>query len=134
MGESAIVLLARAIGYPEAVPNGSSSYRFSVDGKPVYADVSNGRLVLRAEIAAAGDVDLAVFAGYASGRVMKEDAVLAYDPDSDRLILWQEISSAASDAILRRFFEVFTASCDWWRARVQGASVATSVPEMMIRP
>jgi len=134
MAGSAIVSLARAIGYPEEVPPDVSAYSFAVDDARVGAVEENGRLVLTCELETGDDVDLSLFAGYAAGRVLKEEAVLAYDPASDRLILWQEVSARAEPAVLKRFFEVFMASCDWWQARADGAKGSASVPEMMIRP
>ena len=134
MKETAIRSLATAIGYPEEVNTASESFVFSVDGGRIEASVERGRLVLARELASSGDIDLAQFAGYAAGRVLREEAVLAYDPTDDRLILWQDMPVDADAGILRRFFEVFAASCDWWLARVDGASPAASVPEMTIRP
>lgn len=134
MKETAITALAAAIGYPEEVPAASESFVFSVDGGRVEASVERGRLVLGRGLAAAGDVDLAQFAGYAAGRVLREEATLAYDPGDDRVILWQDVPADADAGLLRRFFEVFAASCDWWLARLDEAGTAASVPEMMIRP
>lgn len=134
MKENAIYALARAIGYPEEVPPDADSFVFSVDGGRVEASVGRGRLVLVRELGASGDVDLAQLAGYAAGRVLREEAVLAYDPGDDRVILWQDIPADADAGVLRRFFEVFAASCDWWLARVDEAGAVASVPEMMIRP
>ena len=134
MKETAISALATVIGYPEEVPTASESFVFSVDGGRVEASVERGRLVLVRGLAAAGDVDLAQFAGYAAGRVLREEAVLAYDPGDDRVILWQDVPADADAGLLRRFFEVFAASCDWWLARLDEAGTAASVPEMMIRP
>ena len=134
MKETAIRSLATAIGYPEEVNTASESFVFSVDGGRVEASIERGRLVLVRELASSGDVDLAQFAGYAAGRVLREEAVLAYDPTDDRLILWQDMPADADAGLLRRFFEVFAASCDWWLARVDGASPASPVPEMTIRP
>ena len=134
MKETAIRSLATAIGYPEEVDTASESFVFSVDGGRIEASVERGRLVLVRELASSGDIDLAQFAGYAAGRVLREEAVLAYDPTDDRLILWQDMPADADAGLLRRFFEVFAASCDWWLARVDGASPAASVPEMTIRP
>ena len=134
MKETAIRSLATAIGYPEEVDTASESFVFSVDGGRIEASVERGRLILVRELASSGDIDLAQFAGYAAGRVLREEAVLAYDPTDDRLILWQDMPADADAGLLRRFFEVFAASCDWWLARVDGASPAASVPEMTIRP
>ena len=134
MKETAISALATVIGYPEEVPTASESFVFSVDGGRVEASVERGRLVLVRGLAAAGDVDLAQFAGYAAGRVLREEATLAYDPGDDRVILWQDVPADADAGLLRRFFEVFAASCDWWLARLDGAGSVSSVPEMTIRP
>ncbi len=134
MKETALNALAKAIGYPEEVPLGSASFAFSVDGGAVEATVANGRLILTRDLAAASDVDLALFAGYAAGRVLREEAVLACDPATDRVILWQDLPTSADAALQRRFFEVFAASCDWWLARVRGAETAAAIPELMIRP
>ena len=134
MKETAIRSLATAIGYPEEVNTASESFVFSVDGGRIEASIERGRLILVRELASSGDIDLAQFAGYAAGRVLREEAVLAYDPTDDRLILWQDMPADADAGLLRRFFEVFAASCDWWLARVDGASPAASVPEMTIRP
>ena len=134
MKETALNALAKAIGYPEEVPLGSVSFAFSVDGGAVEATVANGRLILTRDLAAAADVDLAAFTGYAAGRVLREEAVLACDPATDRVILWQDVSATADAALLCRFFEVFAASCDWWLARVKGAETAAAIPELMIRP
>ena len=50
-------------------------------------------------------------------------------------ILWQDVPASASDERLRLFFEVFTASCDWWAERVKEALTPEPVfPEMVIMP
>ena len=134
MKENAIGALARAIGYPEEVPPDSRSFSFSVDGGRVEASVERGRLTLVRGLSASADVDLAQFAGYAAGRVLREEAALAYDPGDDRLILWQDVPADADAGLLRRFFEVFAASCDWWLARLDESGHAASIPEMTIRP
>ncbi len=134
MKETALNALAKAIDYPEEVPLGSVSFAFSVDGGVIEATVAKDRLVLVRDLAAAADVDLASFAGYAAGRTLREEAVLACDPATDRVILWQDLPATADAALLRRFFEVFAASCDWWLARVRGAEAAAAIPELMIRP
>ena len=134
MDEKVVSTLAKAIDYPEEVPAGAFSYTFTVDGGRIEASVSKGRLVLKRMLAAAGDVDLAQFAGYAAGRVLREEAILAYDPESESLILWQDVPAREDPTLLRRFFEVFAASCDWWLARVKGAEASSVIPAMMIRP
>jgi len=134
MEGTGLELFARAIGYPDGVPSGAVSHSFHVDGGIVTASVDGDRLVLVRELAKAGEVDLSVFAGYAAGRLLREEAVLAVDPADDALILWQGVRLPCGEAVLRGLFEVFMTSCDWWLARIEGAAVLSSVPEMVIRP
>jgi len=134
MVEGAVVALAKAIAYPEEIPAETVSFAFSVDDAHITAVEEGGRLVLTRELAAADEIDLAQFAQYAAGRLLKEEAVLSYDPQADRIILWQDMPAASEAELLKRFFEVFTASCDWWQARVRGSERASSIPDMMIRP
>lgn len=140
--ESAIERLAVAIEYPEKVPAGATSYVFAVDDAEVVARESGGRLLLERRLweASSGDEETAaripgMLARYAAGRILREDATLAWDPDGDAAILWQDIPSSAPAERLRRFFEVFAASCDWWNERLQEALTPEPVfPEMVIRP
>jgi len=134
MEGSAIASLARMIGYPEEVSPDATSFSFAVDDGRIEAVEEGGRLVLTREVAPAGDVDLAQFAEYAAGRCLREDATLAYDQVGDRLVLWQDLPSSVEPPLLRRFFEVFASSCDWWLARVSGSAGSASIPDMMIRP
>lgn len=134
MSGKTIESLARAIGYPDEVSSGLEFFPLHVDGGRIEAREENGRLVLSRVLASAGDVDLAALASYAVGRLLREEAVLAYDPATDEVLLWQDVPTTSDPVLLRRFFEVFTASCDWWLARVQGAREISSIPEMMIRP
>ncbi len=134
MKETALNTLAKAIGYPEEVPLGSVSFAFSVDDETIEASVEKGRLLLMCKLSAAADADLAQLADYAAGRVLREEATLAYDPETDCVILWQDLPASSDAALLRRFFEVFASSCDWWLARVRGGETAAAIPEMMIRP
>lgn len=127
-------ILTEAIGYPEVVPAGTTKFTYIVDDVEVRAQVESERLILSQKIAVASEIDLAEFANFAAGRVLKEEAVLAYDAEEDALMLWQDIPQIAEAAVLRRFFETFVASCDWWRARVGGASSQSMMPEMVIRP
>jgi len=134
--------LAEVMGYPDAVPDGALSYVFSVDGGDVLARESVGRIVLSRVLWRAADavdafderlpVDLA---GYAAGRILREEAVLAWDPQEEAIFLWQDAPISLSDERLRRLFEVFMTSCDWWLDRVKGASAGVPrFPEMMILP
>ena len=125
-----------AIGYPsdEVSPEGDA-FNLLVDGGKMEVREGEGRLVLSRALGTFDDAGMQRMAGYASGRMLKEDAVLTWDPASDGLMLWQDVPSGASDGQLKRVFEVFCASCDWWLARA-GEENATGeqVPEMMIRP
>ena len=134
MKEAVLNSLAKAIDYPEEIPSGAVSFSFSVDDGIVEASVEKNRLLMTRSLSAASDTDLARLADYAAGRVLREEATLAYDPATDCVILWQDLPASADAVLLRRFFEVFTASCDWWQARVRGAETASAIPEMMIRP
>ena len=132
---SCIQRLAQAIGYPDEVPEGAAAFTFRVDGRDMAASESGGRLVLRCVLQAAPSDELVErFAGYAVGRMLKEEATLAWDPDADALILWQAVSAQVADGVLRRFFEVFATSADWWYARTRDDEAVSTIPEMVIRP
>ena len=134
--------LAEAIGYPEAVPGGAMSFTFTVDGDEISARETGGRLQLERRLwqAADGDDEVAArlpatLARYAAGRVLREEATLAWDPNREAAILWQDIPASAPAERLRRFFEVFAASCDWWAERVKETLIPEPVfPEMVIMP
>ena len=140
--KTAVERLAEAIGYPEAVPGGAVSFAFAVDGTEIAARESGGRLVLERCLwtTADGDDETAVripatLARYAAGRVLREEATLAWDPNREAAILWQDVPASAPAERLRRLFEVFTASCDWWAERVKEAQTPEPVfPEMVIVP
>lgn len=104
-----------------------------VDGAEVSAAVTGDRLVLSQRLTGEAD-KLPALAGYAAGRMLREEAVLAYGDGA--VFLWQDASADASEQALVRLFESFMDSCDWWRARVDAsrAEEKTEFPEMMIRP
>ncbi|MDO5318326.1 MAG: type III secretion system chaperone [bacterium] len=132
---TAIARLARAIGYPEEVPAGTRSFVFQVDGHAVESVEEAGRLRLACRFPQVQEEgDLVRLAGYATGRLLKEEAVIAWDPEAEVPMLWQDVPVTTGDALLRRFFEVFMMSCDWWRARVEDAAVVSHMPEMVILP
>lgn len=136
MGERFPARLARAIGYPDAVAADAASATLLVDGEELVASDEGGRAILRANVVAApSDGTLASLAGFAAGRILREEAVLAYEPKADVAILWQAVPSDADALALRDFFRSFTASWDWWRARAaELESPQPSFPEVMIRP
>ena len=140
--KTAVERLAEAIGYPETVPGGVLSFAFTVDGAEIAARETGGRLLLERRLWEAGDGDdetvariPATLAWYAAGRVLREEATLAWDPTREAAILWQDVPASAPDERLRLLFEVFTASCDWWAERVKEALTPEPVfPEMVIMP
>ena len=137
MPASTISKLARAIGYPDEIPPRASVFPLQVDDGEITAMEMDGRLVLQAVLASCGEnaALLETLASYAAGRILREEAVLAYDPQSDSVLLWQPAPADADAMQLREFFERFTASWDWWRARVQEIlSPKPTFPEVMIRP
>jgi hypothetical protein len=136
MSKTAIEIFAAAIGYPESVPDGADAFVFRVDGGEVLASVSNGRLVLSHKLTDDQDL-LPDLASFAAGRMLREDAVLAFGElgGSQCAFLWQDAPAAGDSRIFTRLFETFMDSCDWWKARVEGARGETAeIPSMMIRP
>ena len=73
----------------------------------------------------------------AAGRMLKEEAVLAAEPQTGGLFLWQAEDANASAHNLLRLFETFVNSCDWWRERVASVSderLQFGPDEMIMRP
>lgn len=133
MAKTAIERLAKAIEYPDRMPEGSLTAVLRVDGAEISAAVTGDRLVLSQRLTGEAD-KLPALAGYAAGRMLREEAVLAYGDGA--VFLWQDASADAGEQALVRLFESFMDSCDWWRARVDAsrAEEKTEFPEMMIRP
>ena len=138
-------MLAEAIGYPEKVPAGAWSFTFRVDGAGVYAEETEGRVVLSMALEAdVTDASLRTLARYAAGRMLKEEATLAYGEIEGQkpgarpsAFLWQEMPVRAGKQGLLRLFETFMDSCDWWRERVVAEgqpSAAADHDTMVIRP
>ena len=136
MGDRFPARLARAIGYPDAVAADAARAALLVDGAEVVASEEGGRAILQATVASGpSDETLLSLAGFAAGRILREEAVLAYEPKSDAALLWQAAPPSADALALRAFFRSFTASWDWWRARVaELENPKPSFPEVMIRP
>ena len=135
MARTAIDRLAEAIGYPDRIPEGAPTATLRVDDTEVLASVVGDRLVLSQRLTDdAGK--LPALAGYAAGRMLREEAVLTYGDGA--AFLWQDASADAGGQELVRLFESFMDSCDWWRDRVaerrdEGAA-GMPLAEMMIRP
>jgi len=111
-------------------------FTFRVDGMEVLAEESDGRLVLSHALSD-DDGLVPALAGYAAGRMLREDAVLSYG--NRQTFIWQDAPADADAHGLRRLFETFADSCDWWRARVdalRGGEPAGSPPPetVLIRP
>ena len=94
--------------------------------------------VLRLEFRLTDDkTQLPRIASLAAGRMLREDAVPAFGGEGGHAFLWQNLPADADASAMRRGFESFAASCDWWRERLSGAAQDTEEtprPEMMIRP
>ena len=135
MEKTAISRLAEAIGYPDEVSEGASSFVFRVDGAEIRASVAGGVARLVCDLGAE-EADLPALADYAVGRMLREEAVLAASPTGGGPFLWQETPESAGAQALRRFFESFLDSCDWWRARVTdlGSDEEPGMREIVIRP
>jgi len=132
MVRTAIERLVAAIGYPDRIPDGALAATLRVDDAEVSAAVTGDRLVLSQRLTGEPD-KLPVLAGYAAGRMLREEAVLAYGDGA--VFLWQDASAGAGEQVLVRLFESFMDSCDWWRARAEGPrEERPEFPEMMIRP
>lgn len=134
---SALDRLAEAISYPvdECRP-GSAQAVFQADGLSVSVTERGGRLRLSHVLGPISESDFETLAGFGAGRLLKEEAVLAWDPQEKQLLLWQEVSSGGSDEVLVRSFELFLASCDWWGARMKELVKTGGLPsaEMVILP
>jgi hypothetical protein len=126
--------LASAIGYPERVADGSPVYAFRVEGWELIAETMGNRLVLKRYL----DVDygdLPLFASYVAGRLLREEAVLAWDDKSQKALLWREIPPNANPSEMKNAFEEFADSCEWWMQRVLDIHAPKSLfPDVLIRP
>lgn len=136
--------LLAAIGYPERASDGSSQFTLRVDGAEVVAEETGGRIVLSYALGADEGM-LPRLAAYAAGRMLREDAALAYGsvqtsgPSGSQAFLWQDVSAGADAHAMLRLFETFMDSCDWWRARVDalhgdGTAAESAHETMMILP
>lgn len=134
MSMRSIARLAQAIGYPEQVDEGASSYTFQVDGVDIVAVEEGAKVRLECRLTN-DDAQLPRLAGYAAGRILREAAALACDREG--AFIWQEVEAGADRETLQRAFETFAASCEWWLARLEdrpGGGEPLPFPEMMIRP
>lgn len=131
--KNAIERLAEAVGYPERVPEGAVSFVFRVDDRPIRSRLSGGRLILQWDFPEGLPIE--ELAGFAAGRILREEAVLAWDPAMERVILWQDVSTGADAAGLVRAFQSFLNSRDWWGARVEEFSAPKAkLADLVINP
>ncbi|MBO4345678.1 MAG: hypothetical protein J5833_07975 [Victivallales bacterium] len=132
--KNAIERLCEAIAYPDPVPDGATSFSLRVDGGDIMARLLGRRLVL-SRIIDRNEKDLPQLAAYAAGRILKEEAILAWDERLSACIIWQELEDKADSAQLTHFFEEFTHSCDWWVVRAGELNAPPVVfPDIVIRP
>ena len=130
---NAIGRLVKAIAYPpDSVGADGGDSILQVDGAAVRAASVRGRLIVSRSFGEPSGETLDALARYAAGRMLKEEATLAWDPVRRELILWQEIPDVLDEARIRAAFELFCMSCEWWAERCEEARV--EMPEMTIRP
>ncbi len=126
--------LAHALNYPRGVPEGAADFTFLVDGLEIHASAQARGIVLWFTLACS-EALLPELAQYAAGRLLREDATLAWDAQHATPFLWQELPLAADEGTLRQGFERFADSCEWWLARCAEKEVPQSVfPDILIRP
>lgn len=126
--------LAQAIHYPEQVSDQASVYVFRVDGGDIVAEIVGRRLVLK-RVLEVSEEELPRFAEYAAGRLLREDAVFAWDDRADQAILWREMPMQGRAVEIVAAFEDFVDSCDWWIQRVNELQAPPTVfPDILIRP
>jgi len=130
----------RAMAYPEEVPAEATEFAFVVDGRNVRVREIGGRRIASSVLAGTDKVRTVVYlAGLAVGRMMKDEATLAWDEEEHALVLWQELSDGrgkmTADGGMVGKLEEFLDVLDWWMARVEGAEPAMMAPsEFIIRP
>ena len=138
-GKKPVERLLAAIGYPERMSGAPMPFTLRVDGMEVSAEETADGRILLLHVLTDDDSMIPTLAGYAAGRMLVEDAVLAYGAQKNQTFLWQDAAADADARELVRFFETFMDSCEWWRDRVKALRVGgMEVPEadsaMVIRP
>ena len=134
MASQAIRRLIEAIGYPNEVPEGEGAVVLRVDGERIRVAELGGQLVL-SRVLDRSEEDLGALAGFAVGRMLREEAVLAWDAREEAVILWQGVPVGTGAEGLRLFFEAFMDSSDWWQARATALHAPPpAFPQMVIHP
>ena len=135
MAGNTIERFLEVIGYPERAPAGAASFTLQVDGDEIVASVAGDAMRLTLRLTNE-DEDISRLAGYAAGRMLREEATLACDKNG--VFLWQQIPANSNAYAMQRFFETFCDSCDWWRARLKSGNdrsdAGASLNEMRILP
>ena len=125
--------LSELIGYPERVAAGAVSFAFLVDGEVVEARQNGGALLLVWRFPENAPVQR--LAELAPGRILREEAVLAWDAPSKRAILWQVSAKGADDRSLVATFQEFLDSRDWWMNAVgELTAPKPTLADLIIRP
>ncbi len=134
MGKESLERMLKAISYPDRSGVDGARAVLVVDEEEIVVE-SKERILRFTAMLDVGEDEFGVLAGYVPGRIYKEEAVLAVGADG-RAYLWQDVPAASDDGELRRSFEAFLASCDWWRARVDSGRVDSGslFQDVVIRP
>ena len=125
--------LGLLIGYPERVPEGAVSFVFRVDDDPVEVKARSGTLQFRWMFPEGAPV--ASVAEYATGRFLRDPAVVSWDPFRARVMLWLQTPRGVGDGEMVESFRVFLGSCDWWKRCVKEmVQPKAAMAEIVIRP
>ncbi len=130
-----IMTLLAALEYPGEAPEGAVEYTMRVDGMEMQVRDTGDRMVM-SYMMTDDETLLPKLAEYAAGRLLREEATLAWNRGA---ILWQDAPADADAHDLKRAFETFADACDWWRERVEdlhneGGPSPSPFPDVMIRP
>ena len=121
------------IGYPERVPEGAVSFVFRVDDDPVEVRQKDGALVFKWTFPENALIER--IAEFAAGRILRDRAVVAWDPFRERAILWQRTRKGDGERALVEAFRVFLGACDWWKLCVaELVQPKATLAEIVIRP
>lgn len=133
MAETLVARLGNAIGYPEQVAADAVAWTFRVDDAPIQAALHQGRLMVSHLLDASED-DLGKLAGFAVGRFLRDEAVLAWDPRTGRPFLWQWLTATDAEG-LQNAFAAFADTCEWWRDRIEEFRTPSPLfSQMVINP
>lgn len=131
--KSLVERFGELIGYPERVPEGAVSFVFKVDDDPVEVRTKAGALLFKWMLPENAPVER--IAEFAAGRILRDQAVVAWDSFRERAMLWQRTRKGAGDAALVEAFRVFLGSCDWWKRCVaELVRPKATLAEIVIRP